>query len=85
MALCDPCLETRGIAVQHEFLGEIHVRENGVRMAVLADIDVDVRVAADDDMRAVTAAGGRRRGGPARGAPNPCAGRLGCARRCSPQ
>ena len=58
MALCDPCLETRGIAVQHEFLGEIHIRQDGVRMAVLAHVDVDVRVAADDDMRAVTAAGG---------------------------
>ena len=58
VTLCNPCLEAGGIAVQHEFLGEINVRENGVRMTVLADIDIDVRVAADEDVCAVTAAGG---------------------------
>ena len=58
MALRNPCLEACGIAVQHKLCGEVDLIEDGVRMTVFAHVDVDVGVAADENVCTVAAACG---------------------------
>lgn len=57
MPLCNPRFEACRIAVENKLRREVNLLKDGVRVAVLPDVAVDVCIAADDDMCAVTAAG----------------------------
>ena len=62
MPLCNPRFEACRIAVENKLRREVNLLKDGVRVAVLPDVAVDVCIAADDDMCAVTAAGIKQAG-----------------------
>ena len=60
MAIHQPCLQPCRIVVEHHLCGETNLPEDAVRIAMLPHVCIDVRVTAEENVRAVAAAGGEQ-------------------------
>ena len=60
MAIHQPCLQPCRIVVERHLCGETNLPEDAVRIAMLPHVCIDVRVTAEENVRAVAAAGGEQ-------------------------